>query len=227
MKLMLGFTSLRQHYDDMRETTREEMPCPNEPELRAYMLIYDLNLKSIAISTSELPLPIFSHPLVTLAFQIRQAAQRNFDSQKEGSKQNAELGMNLVTRVVKLLRRPDCPFLLSCMVEIRLREVRRSALRALCQLYLPLRSSPLVMRDGEVVEKRMFGLKAFEVLMGCDPAEMEESAWDDVDVAQDKDEGVRIAKRFGLEPFPTDGEAEGILVHKAVPFDGQFITFPV
>lgn len=67
----------------------------------------------------------------------------------------------------------------------------------------------------------MFGLKAFEALMGCEPAEMEESAWDDVDALQDKEEGVSIAKRFGLEPFPTDGPAEGILVHKGVPFDGE------
>lgn len=219
------FTSLRQQYNDRREETGLELPCANEPEFRAYMLIFDLTSKSVGILTSELPAVILDHPLVRLAWQIRVAAQRNFDSQKEGSKNNAELGMNLVTRFVRLLKQAKVPYLLSCLVEIRLREMRRSALRALTRTYPRLRSDPIRLNDaGEVIERRMVLVKILDRILGCEPLETVESAWDDVvPVPRDSAaESVNVVEKFNLEVYfdESNGQPMGSLINLGSAFNG-------
>jgi hypothetical protein len=223
--LIVGFTSLRQHYNDRREELGVEQPCPNEPEFRAYMLIFDLAQKSVSIPTAELPHAIVDHPLVKLAWEIRKAAQRNFDSQKEGSKLNSELGANNLTRFVKLLKQPRVPYLLSCLVEIRLREIRRSALRALIRTYPRLRDGqPIRTNDaGEVVERRMVLIKTLNTLLGCAEQEDEESAWDDVlPVSKDPDaEAFAIVRRFELEVYEDNSGPVGVLINNGVWFNGE------
>lgn len=213
-----AFTSLRQHYNDRREELRVDMPCPNEPEFRAYMLIYDLNNKSVSIPISELPSVILNHPLVQLAFQIRQAAQRNFDSQKEGSKLNAELGANLITRFVRLLKQGKVPYLLSCLVEIRLREMRRSAIRALTRTYPKFKQGQGPTRqneNGEVVERRMILMAMLNGLLGAEEQEDEETAWDDVfpTSKNPNDESVDIVERFGIEVYKDHTGPVGALIN--------------
>lgn len=220
-----GFTSLRQQYNDRREELGVDMPCPNEPEFRAYMLIFDLTQKGQATACAEVPAVILDHPNVQIAWKLRRTAQRNFDSQKEGSKQNAELGSNLITAYIRLLKRGSVPYLLSCLVEVRLREVRRSAMRALHQSYRrPV--NELVRRNdaGEIVERRMVLLGTLSRLLGCQEQEEEPSAWEDVDDSS-KDpemEAVEIAKRFGVEMYEEDGQPIGALLNKGASFDGEY-----
>ena len=218
-----GFTSLRQQYNDRREESGVEMPCSNEPEFRAYMLIFDLASKSVSIPTAELPAAIIDHPLVKLAWEIRKAAQRNFDSQKEGSKANAELGSNLITRFVRLMKARRVPFLMSCLVEIRLREIRRSALRALNRTYPRLRGEPVRLNEsGEVVERRMVLLKTLDQMLGCEQQEAEESAWDDVlpaDRSSDA-EAVDVVKKFELEVYSDQTGPVGALINAGAWFNG-------
>ncbi|OCF38763.1 hypothetical protein I317_07444 [Kwoniella heveanensis CBS 569] len=216
------FTSLRQQYNDRREELGVENPCPNEPEFRAYMLIYDLTSKSVSIPTSELPSFILDHPLVKLAWELRRAAQRNFDSQKEGSKGNAELGMNLINRFVKLLKNQRVPYLLSCLLEIRLREMRRSAIRALTRTYPRLRQDPIRVNEvGEVVERRMVLIKTLDKILGCEEQEQEESAWDDIDpVSNSADqEAVDISRKFGLEVYHDVNGPVGVLINLGAPYN--------
>ncbi|WVR07384.1 hypothetical protein IAU60_004425 [Kwoniella sp. DSM 27419] len=218
------FTSLRQHYNDRREELGLDAPCPNEPEFRAYMLIYDLTSKSVSIPTSELPSFILDHPLVKLAWELRRAAQRNFDSQKEGSKSNAELGMNLVNRFVRLLKQQKVPYLLSCLLEIRLREMRRSAVRALTRIYPRLRAEPIRVNEmGEVVERRMILIKTLDKILGCEEQEEDESAWDDiVPIPRDQDkEAADIVKRFGMEVYeePDGSGPVGALINLGAPYN--------
>ncbi|WVF72644.1 hypothetical protein IAT40_007462 [Kwoniella sp. CBS 6097] len=216
------FTSLRQQYNDRREELGVENPCPNEPEFRAYMLIYDLTSKSVSIPTSELPSFILDHPLVKLAWELRRAAQRNFDSQKEGSKGNAELGMNLINRFVKLLKNERVPYLLSCLLEIRLREMRRSAIRALTRTYPRLRQDPIRVNElGEVVERRMVLIKTLDRILGCEEQEQEESAWDDVEpVSRNPDqEAVDISRKFGLDVYEDINGPVGVLINLGAPYN--------
>ncbi|WVN90162.1 uncharacterized protein L203_105398 [Cryptococcus depauperatus CBS 7841] len=217
------FTSLRQHYNDRREELGVEMPCANEPEFRAYMLIYDLNNKSVSIPTSELPCSILEHPLVRLAWDIRRSAQRNFDSQKEGSKLNAELGANMINRYIRLLKQEKLPYLLGCLVEIRLRELRRSALRALTRAYPRLRTEPIRLNDaGEVIERRMILLSTLNSLLGCEPQDTDPSAWDDVPPASysPSDESVAICERFNIPVYRDEsGNAIGALINLGTAFD--------
>ncbi|KAK8854914.1 hypothetical protein IAR55_003653 [Kwoniella newhampshirensis] len=216
------FTSLRQHYNDRREELGIETPCPNEAEFRAYMLIYDLTQKSVSIPTAELPSAIIDHPLVQLAWELRRAAQRNFDSQKEGSKFNAEFGANLISRFVRLLKGQRVPYLMSCLVEIRLREVRRSALRALVRTYPRLRTESIrVNEQGEVVERKMLLVQTLNTILGCEEQEQEESAWDDINqVSKNPDmETVAIVQRFGLEVYEDASGPVGVLLNLGSPFN--------
>lgn len=222
--MCLGFTSLRQHYNDRREETGLETPCPNEPEFQAYMLIFDLCGKSTAIQTSELPSQILDHPVVKLAWEIRKAAQRNFDSQKEGSKHNAELGANLVTRFTRLLKQTNMPYLLSCLVEIRLRDLRRSTLRSMVKSYYPPKGGVIVKQNdqGEVVETRLIKWDLLDELLGCEVQEEEESAFDDVvPVIKTPDaEALNVVKNFELQCHPETGAPVGAIIHQAATFNG-------
>lgn len=223
-----GFTSLRQQYNDRREESGLDMPCSHEPEFRAYMLIYDLTSKSISIPTSELPPSILSHPLVKIAWEIRRCAQRNFDSQKEGSKHNAELGMNNIRRFIKLLSSPKVPYLLACLVEIRLREMRRSALRAMTRAYPRLKTEPIRMNEkGQVVERRMVLVETLNKILGCMTPDSTPSAWDDVPTRSAAElipdnESEAICRRFNIPLFPPDNggsEKRGALINLGTPFD--------
>jgi len=219
-----GFTSLRQQYNDRREETGLELPCPNEPEFRAYMLIFDLTSKSVSIPTAELPTIILDHPLVKLAWSLRQAAQRNFDSQKEGSKLNAELGMNAINRYLRILRDGNLPFLFACLVEIRLREMRRSALRAMTRTYPRLKGEPVRLNEmGEVVERKMVLVETLAGLLGCEEQEEDESAWDDVPNGDRRRETevVRIARKFDLEVYEDETGPVGVVINLASPFNGE------
>ena len=191
------------------------------------MLIFDLAQKSVSIPTAELPRQIIDHPLVKIAWEIRRAAQRNFDSQKEGSKFNSELGENLITRFVRLLKQSNIPYLMSCLVEIRLREIRRSAIRALTRTYPRLRADPIRLNEqGEVVERRMVLINTLDVLLGCEAQEEEESAFEDVDeVSRIRDqEAVDIVRRFELEVYDHGSRPAGVLINLGAYFNGVWIS---
>jgi hypothetical protein len=222
--LMKGFTSLRHLYNDRREESGLEMPCPHEPEMRAYMLIFDLANKSVSIPTSELPAVILDDPLVKLAWEIRKSAQRNFDSQKEGSKSNAELGSNLINRYIRLMKQKDVPFLLSCLVEVRLRDMRRSALRAMTRTYPRLKTEPTRVNDaGEVVERKMVLIDNLTRILGCEEQDQGESAWQDVvpSSKSPEDEAVNVVSRFDLEVWPDKHQRVGALINLGAVFNGM------
>lgn len=221
-----AFTSLRQHYNDRREETGLDMPCPNEPEFRAYMLIFDLANKSVSIPTAELPAAILDHPIVQLAWQIRQAAQRNFDSQKEGSKLNSEYGANLITRFVRLLKQPNVPFLLSCLVEVRLREMRRSAIRALTRTYPQLKGDPIRRNEeGQVVERKMILMDMMNSLIGAEEQEDKDTAWDDIiPVSKNPDdESAAVVERFNIEVYRDGAQPVGALINRATRYNGELL----
>ena len=222
-ELFAGFTSLRQLYNDRREELGVEEPCQNEPEFRAYMLIFDLANKSVSIPCAELPPGIFQHPLVKLAWEIRKSAQRNFDSQKEGSKLNVELGANLITRYIRLSGQRRVPYLMACLVEVRLREMRRSALRTLTRSYPRLRDGPIRINDaGDVVERRMLLFDMLGRIMGCHTPDAQGPAYDDVDETSRRpiDEAVRIVKKFEIELYEDASGPIGALVNLGASFNG-------
>lgn len=221
-----AFTSLRQHYNDRREETGLDMPCPNEPEFRAYMLIFDLANKSVSIPTAELPAVILDHPLVQLAWQIRQAAQRNFDSQKEGSKLNSEYGANLVTRFVRLLKQPNVPFLLSCLVEVRLRDMRRSAIRALTRTYPPLKGDPIRRNEqGDIIERKMILVDMMNALIGAEEQEDKDTAWDDIAPVSKNpdDETAAVVERFNIDVYRDGSKPVGALINRTTRYNGEVL----
>jgi hypothetical protein len=204
----------------MREEAGVDMPCPNEPEFRAYMLIFDLTQRGTATACAEVPAVILDHPNVKLAWRLRRTAQRNFDSQKEGSKQNAEYGSNLITAYIRLLKTAQVPFLLSCLAEIRLRELRRSALRAMQMSYL----RP---KDADI-SRTAIPLGTLASILGCEEQENEPSAWEDVvDVVKDPEaEAASVAQAFGLQIHMENGKPSGVYMARSLPFNGEYTCGP-
>lgn len=190
----------------------------------AYMLIFDLANKSVSIPISELPGAILDEPIVKLAWEIRKTAQRNFDTQKGGSLHNSELGSNLISRYIRLVKQPDVPYLLSCMAEVRLRDVRRSALRAMTRTYPRLKTDPIRYNDeGQIVERKMVLLENLDRILGCEEQDEEETAWQDVVPApstQDA-EAVNVVSRFELEVWPEKQHPVGSLINLGSHFDGK------
>lgn len=190
----------------------------------AYMLIFDLANKSVSIPISELPGAILDQPIVKLAWEIRKTAQRNFDTQKGGSLHNSELGSNFISRYIRLLKQPDVPFLLSCMVEVRLREVRRSALRAMTRTYPRLKTDPIRYNDeGQIAERKMVLIESLDRILGCEEQDQEETAWQDVVPSSRKedDEAVNVVSNFDLEVWPEKRNPVGSLINLGSPFDGK------
>jgi len=189
------------------------------------MLLWNLSQKSVSIPTAELPSVILDQPIVQIAWKLRNAAQRNYDTQKEGSKGNAERGINFIARYVQLLKASDVPFLLACIGEIRLREMRRSALRALTKTYNSLKGKPPIRTNetGEVVERRMMLLSTLHRVIGCDEQEQEESAWDDVfPIGNSQDEeAIKVAERFDLEVYEDETGPVGVLLNASASFNGK------
>ena len=209
---------MRQLYEDLAE----DYELPNRAEMQAYMLLFDLRDKFTAISASQLPSSVFNDPIVKIAFELRKAAQCNFDSQKEGSKDNAELGLNAIKRYTHLLRQPNVPFLLSCLAEIRLRELRRSVLRALRGVYLTVKD-PIVVRDGTIVEKRMMKVDELVEILGCEVQEEEPSAFDDIKpMTRDQVSEVKsIVESLGFTFVVKDGQPLGALINRGADYKGE------
>ncbi len=175
-------------YDDERVAGR---PCPNEPEFRAYQLMSHLHDNEVANSVLILPYEIFSHSLVQLAFDFRALAQRNFDSQKVGSKSNSETSLNFYTRFFKLAKRPDVPFLMAALAQHKFAEVRRAAMRALAQSYPKTKADDanVVNARGVRVERYM-PLSTLAELLACESEE----------------EAASVAESLDFElVFPEDG----------------------
>lgn len=188
------------------------------------MLIFDLAHKSVSIPISELPSSILDNPLVKLSWEIRNTAQRNFDTQKGGSQHNAELGSNLITRFTRLLKQTNAPFLLSSIAEVRLRDVRRSALRAMTRTYPRLKTEPIrYNEEGQIVERKMVLLENLDRLLGCEEQDQEETAWQDVVPSSRKedDEAVNVVSNFDLEVWPDKLEPVGSLINLGAQFDGE------
>jgi hypothetical protein len=129
-----------------------------------------------------LPYDIFSHPLVQLAFDFRALAQRNFDTQKVGSKSNSEISLNFYSRFFKLAKRQDVPFLLACLAQHKFADVRRAAMRALSRSYPRAKADEVIAVDtrGHKVEKYM-SLDMLAKLLGCQSEEEAAAVADSLD----------------------------------------------
>lgn len=190
--------SLIELYDDQR---LEGRTFPHEPELRSYHLVSHLNDVDVARGILDLPLEIFQNPLLQAAFDLRALAQRNFDSQKNGSKFNTEMGLNFASRFFKMVDSDRIPFLLACLAHAKFGDVRRACLRA------AIRAFPKV-PGGQVNSSRVLSAETARKMLGC----------------QSLDEVVITAEILGLEVvFSDDDDPEplGVAVNLGSDFKGE------
>lgn len=201
--------SLIELYDDQRLDGRISR---NEPEFRAYQLLSHLNDNEVARTILDLPNEIFSHPHLQLAFTFRSLAQRNFDTQKVGSKYNAEISLNFFSRFFKRVKKRDVPFLIACLAHNKFGDVRRAGIRALMRAY-PAPPQSVVLKSGEDPSSmRAMPMGVFVKLMDC----------------RDEGEAMAVADALAVEPyFPRgiDGLDPnlplGFLINTSADFDGM------
>ncbi|GHJ87686.1 hypothetical protein NliqN6_4088 [Naganishia liquefaciens] len=199
--------SLIELYDDQRLDGRT---CRNEPEFRAYQLLSHLNDNEVARTILDLPNEIFGHPHLQLVFTFRSLAQRNFDTQKVGSKYNAEISLNFFSQYFKRVKKRDVPFLIACLAQTKFGDVRRAGIRALMRAY-PAPPQGVVLRpDEDPLSMRAMPVAVFAKLMGC----------------QDEAEAMAIADALGVEPYFPRGIPGldpnvplGFLVNTSADFD--------
>jgi hypothetical protein len=184
---LLALISLIELYEDQRLDGHES---PNEPEFRAYQLLSHLHDQEVARSILSLPSKIFHHPLVQLAFDLRALAQRNFDTQKVGSKSNAEISLNHFTRYFKRIKSADVPFLVACLAHNKLGEVRRAGTRALMRSYARVQPSAL---GTAGMKTKVMTTGMFKDLMGC----------------TNETEAIGLALVLDITPVWEDGRIEG------------------
>jgi hypothetical protein len=170
-----------------------------------------LNDNEVARTILDLPHEIFSHPQLQLAFTFRSLAQRNFDTQKVGSKYNAEISLNFFSQYFKRVKKRDVPFLIACLAHTKFGDVRRAGTRALMRAY-PAPPQGVVLREGEDSSSmRAMPVAVFAKLMGC----------------QDESEAMAIADALAVEPYYPRGIPGfdpnvplGFLVNTSADFDG-------
>ncbi|KAI5453242.1 actin cytoskeleton and mitosis protein [Naganishia albida] len=174
--------SLIELYDDQR---LDGKACRNEPEFRAYQLLSHLNDNEVARTILDLPDEIFTHPHLQLAFTFRSLAQRNFDTQKVGSKYNAEISLNFFSRFFKRVKQREVPFLIACLAHNKFGDVRRAGIRALMRAY-PAPPKSVILKNGEDPSSmRAMPMALFVKLLAC----------------RDEREAMTIADSLAVEPY--------------------------
>ena len=187
ISLLTALISLIELYEDQRLDGHDSQ---NEPEFRAYQLLSHLHDQEVARSILALPARIFHHPLVQIAFDLRALAQRNFDTQKVGSKSNAEISLNFFTRYFKRVRRADVPFLMACLAHNKLGEVRRAGVRALMRSYARVQPANI---GTPGMKTKVMTIEVFRDMMGC----------------VDDQEALGLAVTLDVTPVWDDGNVEG------------------
>lgn len=201
--------SLIELYEDQRLDGVESI---NEPEFRAYQILSHLHDQEVARSILALPANIFNHPWVQLAFDFRAFAQRNFDTQKVGSKSNAEISLNFFSRFFKLVKQDEVPFLMACLAHNKFGEIRRAGIRALRSAYARVQQSTL---GTSMMKSKIMYIDIFTKLMGC----------------VSEEEAFQLATTMNLDAVWESGDTEGpglplgFLVSAGADFNGEFQVF--
>ncbi|ORX92049.1 hypothetical protein K493DRAFT_303634 [Basidiobolus meristosporus CBS 931.73] len=125
--------SLQEFYEDLRE---DGISCPNEAEFRAYNIVMHLREPDIARQAQLYPREIFRSPMVQLALTFHGLCQCNNLYFKRNMPANCEASLNFFSKLFKLMRKPDTPYLMACLLEWHLADVRRNALKAMNKAYL-------------------------------------------------------------------------------------------
>lgn len=125
-----------------KESQKNGIENPNEPEFRAYQLLSHLRDPEMDYMVTTLPPHVAQHPFVLLALELRALAA-------SGTRQA------LIASFFKRVRSPDVPVLFQCLAETHFVSIRLAGIQA---LYRSLHHRTL----------RKYSLQRFEELLGFD-----------------------------------------------------------
>ncbi|KAL7267977.1 actin cytoskeleton and mitosis protein [Rhizina undulata] len=124
-------TTLIHCYND----SRERVQYPNEPEFRAYHLIFHLYQTENLSMMSSWPQYVQSSKEVRQAVRFVELVQQNNASEAIRTG-NAEACTNFAHTVFRLVQHKSTPYLMACLLETHFEEIRRAALKALRMAYM-------------------------------------------------------------------------------------------
>lgn len=126
--------SLMYYYDD----SRRKLVSPNEPEFRAYCIIFEIQDQrpDLEDRAQSWPPTILKNQRVQTALKLYAAAANASDAQGPLRPQapNAIAQAN-TTRFFHLVQSPAVPYLMACVAEIYFNKVRRTALDTIWKAY--------------------------------------------------------------------------------------------
>ncbi|KAK0560419.1 actin cytoskeleton and mitosis protein [Tilletia horrida] len=133
--------SLIEFYEDRRQasySTGNASVAPNEAEFRAYNLLLHLRDPETLREVELLPTSVFLADSVQIALRLRTFAQRSNNIERRGQPINEEATLNFYTAFIKEINRlpPGPGYLLACLAENCLTDLRRGAMKAMCHAYI-------------------------------------------------------------------------------------------
>ncbi|KAI4151966.1 MAG: hypothetical protein LQ341_000803 [Variospora aurantia] len=126
--------SLMYYYDD----SRHKLISPNEPEFRAYCIIFEIQDQrpDLEDRAQDWPPEILRHAQVQTALKLYAAAANSSDAQGPLRPQapNAIAQANSL-RFFAIVQSPAVPYLMACVAEIYFNKIRRTALDTIWRVY--------------------------------------------------------------------------------------------
>ncbi|KAL8721177.1 MAG: hypothetical protein Q9225_002102 [Loekoesia sp. 1 TL-2023] len=138
--------SLMYYYDD----SRHKLVSPNEPEFRAYCIIFEIQDQrpDLEDRAQNWPLTILKDRRVQTAMKLYAAAANTSDAQGPLRPQvpNAIAQAN-TPRFFDIVQSPGVPYLMACVAEIYFNKVRRTALDTIWKVYKVKRGGSAQVED--------------------------------------------------------------------------------
>ncbi|KAL8700942.1 MAG: hypothetical protein Q9201_005180 [Fulgogasparrea decipioides] len=143
--------SLMYYYDD----SRHKLVSPNEPEFRAYCIIFEIQDQrpDLEDRAQNWPASILKDRRVQTALKLYAAAANSSDVQGPLRPQapNAIAQAN-VTRFFNLIHSPAVPYLMACVAEIYFNKIRRTALDTIWKAYRVKRGGSAKVEDWALAD---------------------------------------------------------------------------
>ena len=104
---------------------------PNEAEFRAYYMLVHQRDKTALLTIRRVPQDVYCAPILQWALELRFSQSRNVDVDKRQSYLNSDVTQMNYALLFRLWEDPRTSYLMACILEGHLNDIRRSILRLL------------------------------------------------------------------------------------------------
>lgn len=116
---------------EMYQDSRGKHRSPNEAEFRAYYMLVHQRDKTALLTIRRVPQDIYCAPILQWALELRFSQSRNVDVDKRQSHLNSDVTQMNYSLLFRLWEDHRTSYLMACILEGHLNDIRRSILRLL------------------------------------------------------------------------------------------------